>query len=698
MKKSIDIDLNKISEHEAADLLKILSLEIDKHNKAYFEDNNPLISDAEYDQLFNINLALEQKFPHLVLPNSPSKRVGSLVVAEKFAKIKHKAPMLSLSNAFSVKDVEDFVSKIRNFLSLDYFSPIFCEPKIDGLSFAALYEKGKLQVASTRGDGFVGEDITANIKTIKNFPHQLQNAPEIMEVRGEIYLNKADFAALNTLQENIGKSQFANPRNAAAGSIRQLDSNITAARPLKYFVYAVGQVSQRIAGTQQELLITLKQLGFVVNSFSMLASNLEEMLKFYEQLKTVRETLEYEIDGVVYKLNDFVLQERMGYIARSPRFAIAHKFPAIIGRTKLLRITIQVGRTGVLTPVAELEPLAIGGVMVGRATLHNYLEIIKKDIRIGDYVFLQRAGDVIPQVTGVDVNLRDATAHQFQMPAHCPSCNALLHYSKEDAIIRCGNKLNCPAQTYARICHFVSRDAMNIEGLGKKQIRFLLEEGLINDQVDIFYLKQKSDNSLCPLENKPGWGTKSVENLYNNIEKAKEISLNKFIYSLGIRHIGETSAKLLAREFKKLANFLAAIEELRAGVLSIYSKLANIQGLGDKTLNDMIEFLKIAENWGIIKQLASILNITDYQDEQSVKSLITGKVIVFTGSLERMSRAEAKSHAERLGAIVASNITASTNLVVAGNDAGSKLKKAGEMGIQIINENEWNNIIQRNKI
>ncbi|MFV9922188.1 MAG: NAD-dependent DNA ligase LigA, partial [Rickettsia conorii subsp. raoultii] len=531
-----NIDL--ISEEEAQKLLEELADKIAAYNHAYYIEDNPLVSDSEYDQLFNTNLKLEQKFPHLILENSPSKKVGAKI-ANKFAKVTHQVPMLSLSNAFDEQDVRDFVDRIKNFLRLNEFAPIFCEPKIDGLSFSAVYKNGVLTTGATRGDGYVGEDITANIKTIKNFPHKIDNVPEFLEVRGEIYIEKQDFLNLNKEQEEQGKDKFANPRNAAAGSLRQLDASITAKRPLKYFVYSGGVTEQNLASSQDQLLTKLKECGFNINEISKLASSEEEIFAFYEYLKTNREDLPYEIDGVVYKLNDFALQNRMGFIARSPRFATAHKFPAIIGQTKLLSITVQVGRTGTLTPVAELEPIEIGGVTVSRATLHNFQEIARKDVRIKDYVFLQRAGDVIPRIMGVDFDKRPNDTATFDTPLFCLSCNSKLYYMPEDIIIRCDNGLNCPAQNYERIRHFVSKNAMDIEGLGRKQVAFLIDKGLISNPLDIFFLKEKNDSSLAKLENMDGWGKKSVENLFKNIEKSKNVSLPRFIYALGIRHIGE---------------------------------------------------------------------------------------------------------------------------------------------------------------
>lgn len=717
-------DLSNLSEQEAKHLLQKLAKDLEEYSRAYYQQDKPLISDAEYDQLFNLNLELEKQFPHLVLDNSPSKKVGSKA-SGKFGKVNHIVPMLSLSNAFDHEDAKEFIERIKNFLRLEDFPPIFCEPKIDGLSFSAIYENGVLKVASTRGDGFTGENITENIKTIKNFPCTLNSVPaisavipakagmttqpsagmtqpsvgiaastpELLEVRGEVYIDKADFLLLNNQQELQGKDLFANPRNAAAGSLRQLDPAITASRPLKYFVYAVGSTSSKIANSQDALLDELRKLGFAVNNIGKLAASEDEMELFYDSLKASRDELPYEIDGVVYKLNNFAMQERMGFIARSPRFAIAHKFPAIVGHTKLANITVQVGRTGVLTPVAELEPISIGGVVVSRATLHNYQEIIRKDIRIGDYVSLQRAGDVIPQIIGVDLSKRSSSASKIEPPQLCPSCGSHLHYDAETIVIRCDNGLNCPAQNYERICHFVSKNALDIDGLGKKQVEFLLEKAWIKNPVDIFFLQEKNKKSLVKLENMLGWGRKSVENLFENIEKAKKVTLNRFIYSLGIRHIGEQNAKLLAREFKNASNFIASMESLQQGDRPVYEKLNDLDGIGDKILIDIIDFFDIAENLRIIHQLNEVLEIQE-ATESIVSTSLTGKVVIFTGVLESLSRAEAKSQAEKLGAKVTSSVSASTDLVVAGSAAGSKLKKAQELGIKIIDENEWTELVR----
>jgi len=682
-----DIDISKLDSAGAEKLINSLTDEIIIYNKAYHVDDAPLISDAQYDQLFQLLQTLEEKFPKFMREDSPTKIVGA-ETSSKFAKVTHSMPMLSLNNGFTPEDIEDFTDRISSFLKLDEFSPIFCEPKIDGLSFSARFEHGILTIASTRGDGYIGEDITNNLKTIKSFPIILKDAPEVLEVRGEIYMDKADFEELNKRQSDFGKPKFANPRNAAAGSLRQLDAKITASRPLKYFVYSLGSSSSKVADCQSALLEKFESFGFAVNKVCKLALSVQEIWDFYEDSKKSRDQLDYEIDGVVYKLNDFALQDRMGFIARSPRFAIAHKFPAIIGTTRLNNITIQVGRTGVLTPVAELEPLFIGGVSVARASLHNFKELERKDIRIGDYVYLQRAGDVIPQITGVDKSRRASDVQQVLSPTICTSCNGPLHYEEDDIIIRCDNGLNCPAQNYERLRHFASKGGMDIEGLGKKQISFFIEKGLISNPVDIYSLEERDAQNIVRLKNMPGWGDKSADNLFANIRKSKDVSLPKFIYAIGIKHIGESNARVLASEFVTFDNFFKAMHDLKSGRQDIYVRLSNIDGIGDKILHDIINFFDIEENVATITKLMEVLNIKEYQERIRETSL-SSKIIVFTGALDGLSRAEAKATAERLGATVASSVSSNTSFVVAGSDAGSKLKKARELGVQIIDEVEW---------
>lgn len=674
-----------MTEEEIRKKLKELADEIFKHNKAYYSEDHPTISDAEYDTLFERYKKLEQEFPQLSPKPSPTSLVGA-EAASGFTKIEHARPMLSLANGFGEEDFGNFIERINNFLLTTNFPEVLCELKIDGLSFSARYENGILAKAATRGDGFVGEDITANLLTIESFPKKLTLAvPHIFEVRGEIYMDKVDFLKLNHHQEVLGKKVFANPRNAAAGSLRQLDPAITARRPLKYFTYAIGEVTSSLALSQQELLLKLKELGFCVNEHISLAKSQEEALAFYNKIKEIREALPYEIDGIVYKVNELALQERLGYIARSPRWALAYKFPAVIAKTKLNSITVQVGRTGALTPVAELEPVFVGGALVSRASLHNHMEITRKDVRIGDYVYLQRAGDVIPQVTGVDLASRQNTAKTFIFPDVCPSCNGKIHTDPDEAIMRCDNGLMCPAQVYERICHFVSRDAMNIDGLGKKQIEFLLDNGFIKDALSIFHIDERAWHKLS---NQPGFGEKSVENLQRNIEQAKNVTLAKFIYALGIRHIGEINAKLLAEYFVTASEFLLCLRDIGTTL----PLLDNISGIGEKTLEALKNFCDEEASLNIVARLIETLHIEDHQRDKAI-SWLTGKTVVFTGTLQSLSRSEAKSQAEKFGARVSSQISKTTDILVTGQSTGSKLKKAEEFGTRIINEEEWTKLI-----
>ena len=687
------MDIQRVTAEQAKELIKKLSEEIKEYNIAYYQENSPKISDAEYDQLFFTLKNLEEKFPQYLTEDSPTQNVGSLIL-DKFEKHEHKTPMLSLANGFEIKDIADFIDRTKRFLRTDDFPEIYCEPKIDGVSFSATYINGKLMTGATRGDGYIGEDITANIKTIKNFPRIITNAPEFLEVRGEIFIEKEDFIKLNQQQELQGKQIFANPRNSASGSLRQLDPSITRLRPLKYFTYGLGHSSMKFAGTQEKLLLALANFGFQTNKIGKLVNSLKELKAFYENLLVTRNTLAYEIDGVVYKVNSFELQQRLGFIARSPRFAIAHKFPAVIAETKLLGVIVQVGRTGVLTPVAELEPIKIGGVTVARATLHNFAEIKRLDIRIGDTVLLHRAGDVIPKVNEVNLSKRNGLEKIISVPTNCPSCNSLLHILPDDIIIRCDNGLSCPTQLVRSIIHFASKDALDIDGLGTRQIEFFQSVGFINNPIDIFFLEAKNTESLTKLENMSGWGAKSVENLFNSIREAKRTTLERFIYSLGIRQIGQSNAKILAKEFRTVKNFINSMLLLAEGDEEKYYQLRSLEGFADKTVNDIRSFFSCKQNVDTINQLVSILEVEDYENN-TISSSITGLNVIFTGTLNSISRNEAKARAEKLGAKIVSSVSANTDLVIAGEKAGSKLKKAEELGIKIISEKEWLEIIKK---
>jgi DNA ligase (NAD+) len=677
-----DIKVEEIDDNNAQKILQDLADDITRYNKAYFLDNKPLISDSEYDLIVVTFRQLLDKFPDINIKNNPLKQVGTKVNG-KLAKIEHSIAMLSLDNVFSDEEFDDFIDRCQRFLLIDYFPQFCCELKIDGLSFAARFKNGKLQYAATRGDGYSGENITENIKTIVSFPQQIEGVPEDFEVRGEIYIEKTTFLKLNEEQLKNQLPLFANPRNAAAGSIRQLDASITAKRPLKYFVYAIGEISDSdFFQNQSDVLNFCKKLGFCTSEHFRVANNLREVYDFYQYATQIRDRIDFEIDGVVCKINPFNLQKRLGFVGRAPRFAIAYKFPAYIALTKLLDVKVQVGRTGAITPVAELEPVAIGGVIVSKATLHNFQDIARRDIQIGDYVFLSRAGDVIPKISEVDFTKRVDTK-KIPLPKHCPSCDSVLNVNDVDAIIRCDNTWNCPDQIFERIAHFASRDALNIVGLGKKQVKFLLQEGFITNVIDIFFLANKADE----LMQWDGWGQKSVQNLVDNIENVKQPALDKFIYALGIRYLGQNNSVILAREFVVAENFLTALLHIKENDTLLLTKLDNIDGLGSKILQGICEFAKHEANIDSVRKLTEVLQIQDYR--QINNSSISGLNIVFTGSMQSMSRSEAKSIAENMGARVSGAISANTDVLVSGEKSGSKLKKAADLGVRIIDEEGW---------
>lgn len=670
---------------QAEEELKYLAKIIAKYNHAYYIDNTPLVSDAEYDQLFKRNETIEERFPLLKRPDSPSEAVGNKPQGQ-FKKVDHQVPMLSLNNCFSSEELQDFLKRTKKFLGLAESDNLefVCEPKFDGLSFAVMYEKGKLKYAATRGNGLQGEDITANAKTIKGLPLEIDTDLENLEVRGEIFITKEEFERINQEREAKQLPLFANPRNAAAGSVRHLDPTVTAARNLKYFMYSVGVQSKPFSNTQEESLKNLKKLGFSVADLYAKVSSFDELEKYHSDLYNKRAEIPYDLDGVVYKVNDFQLQNRLGFVSRSPRFAIAHKFPAKEGKTILRDITIQVGRTGALTPVAELEPINIGGVIVKRATLHNKHEIERKDIRIGDTVTVKRAGDVIPNVIAVDKNLRPQNSHKFVFPTKCPSCGREIYEDPNDAILRCDGGISCPAQALEHLRHFTQRNAFNIEGLGKKQIEFLYDQNLIKTPVDIFHLKDKAST----LENFPGWGKKSTLNLLDAIEKSRTISLDRFIYSLGIRHIGEMNAKVLAKQYSSFEVFYNNMKLLANGDAKVKVELDALDGIGDKVTTSLELFFKHSHLNDIVEQLSKLVTIASY-NYSKVSSPLTGKKIIFTGTLENMTRGEAKSKAEERGAKIMSSISENLDLVIAGTDPGSKLTKAQALGLKIISEDEW---------
>ena len=686
--------------------IKNLKAEITRHDEAYHSLDAPLISDFAYDDLRKKLEKYRQSFPQFF--DEKNEKVGGKTL-EIFSKIKHSKPMLSLANGFSRDDIQDFFDRVNRFLGLDKkeaaldlfnfsASPkieFFCETKIDGLSFSARYENGKLLCVSTRGDGLEGEDVTANARTIHNFPQQLrgENLPKIFEIRGEIYMSKKDFEELNLRQEEQGGKFFANPRNAAAGSLRQLDSAITASRKLSYFAYSLGEISDDFScASQAELHQKLRQFGFVTEPHSKLCRSLDEVLELYQKINDQRYQLDYDIDGLVYKVNDLVLQERLGFVARSPRFAIAHKFPAEKAKTQIENILIQIGRTGALTPVAVLKPVNIGGVVVSRATLHNQDEIARKDVRAGDVVLIQRAGDVIPQVLEVDLSQRKEDSEKFSFPKNCPVCGSEIVKTEEDVVLRCSGGLSCESQLKETLKHFVSKDAFDITGLGKKQIENFFAEGRIRNFADIFKLEECEKNVGIPqeekLQKKLGWGEKSVENLFLAINQKRKIPLEKFIYAIGIRHIGETTAKLLAQHFVSYESFKRLTPPASRLTPNEIEDFLSLDGIGEKTAQAVLDFFRDERNLKMVLDLEKELQVQDAIQKNS-DSKFAGKSIIFTGSLEKMSRAEAKKRAEDLGMKVVGSVSSKTDFVVAGSEAGSKLKKAQELGLKILNEKEW---------
>ncbi|GAA0566051.1 NAD-dependent DNA ligase LigA [Rhizomicrobium electricum] len=685
--------VDKLTEKEAAAELERLAGEIAEHDRRYHGEDAPTISDAEYDALRLRNAAIEARFPKLIRPDSPSHRVGAKA-SEKFAKVVHAKPMLSLDNAFADDDVTDFVARIRRFLGLSDDVPLTftCEPKIDGLSASLRYENGVFVQGATRGDGSEGEDITANLRTIKDIPLRLKGkAPAVLEVRGEVYMTHKEFAALNARQEKDGKPLYANPRNSAAGSVRQLDPAITAARALNFFAYAWGEASEMPADTQSGMLAAFKKFGFVVNPLIRQASTVEEILAFYREIGEKRAGLSYDIDGVVYKIDSLELQQRLGFVSRSPRWAIAHKFPAEQAETIVEDIDIQVGRTGKLTPVAKLKPVTVGGVVVSNATLHNQDYIAKLDVRIGDTVVIQRAGDVIPQVVRVIEDRRPKTSKPYKFPEKCPVCGSHAvrevdeKTGKEDVDRRCTGGLICPAQAVERLRHFVSRDCFDIEGMGEKATQSFFEDGLIKEPADIFHLAKKHAEALLERE---GWGEQSVKKLFDAIEARRQIPLDRFVNALGIRHVGETTAKLLARHF----HTLEALRTAMAGENAV-AELTQIEGIGETVAEAIKDFFDEPHNIKALDRLAKEVTPLEVAAPAASGSPVAGKTVVFTGSLEKMTRHEAKARAEALGAKVASSVSKKTDIVIAGPGAGSKLAEAQKHGVEVLDEDAWLRLI-----
>jgi DNA ligase (NAD+) len=697
------IPVEALNELDAAIELTALAREIARHDRLYHGKDQPEISDAAYDALVARNRAIEARFPQLIRTDSPSRRVGA-AVAEGFAKSRHGEPMLSLDNVFSPEEFSDFCKRIRRFLGLaeDEALAFVGEPKIDGLSINLLYENGVFIKGATRGDGAEGEDVTANLLTIPSLPRHLKPPfPASIEIRGEVFMEKADFLSFRTTQEEAAEAREArraageklgeavvipaNPRNAAAGSLRQLDARITATRPLKLLAYAMGAASEAPAETHHDFLDELRRWGFAVNPLSQRLESEDAAENFQAEIGARRAALAYDIDGVVYKLDRIDWQRRLGFVGRAPRWAVAWKFPAEQAVTKLLDIEIQVGRTGALTPRAVMEPVNVGGVVVRHATLHNEDEIARKDVRIGDTVMLQRAGDVIPQILGVVLEKRPAGAEPYAFPLNCPACGSHAIRDGEDVVRRCTGGLTCPAQTTERLRHFVSRRAMDIEGLGEENIQFLFDAGLIKSPADIFRLHQKRE-TLAGFE---GWGERKISKLLEAIEVRRSVALERFIFALGIRRIGEQNAKLLARHYHSL-------EALRAGMIAAHvigsearEELGSIQGIGPAIAEELIEFFAEPRNLAALDDLAAEVSPLPVEETSAADSAFAAKTMVFTGTLEKMTRDEAEALAERLGAKVTKSVSKKTDFVVIGADAGSKAAKAAELGVKILTEAEW---------
>ncbi len=693
--------VEELTKAEAAQELARLAGDLAEHDRRYFQDDAPLVSDAEYDELKARNAAIEARFPDLARGDSPSRRVGA-ARAEAFSAVTHGVPMLSLDNAFTDADAAEFDARVRRFLRLgDEPVAYTAEPKIDGLSASLRYEGGVLVQGATRGDGQVGEDVTANLSTLAEIPKRLVGAgwPETIEIRGEVYLGHADFAALNAAAEAAGTRTYANPRNSAAGSLRQIDPAITAQRPLRFFAYAWGLTSAHFAATQWEALQALKGWGFQVTPQATRVHGVEGLLEAYAEMERLRPHLAFDIDGVVYKVDRLDWQARLGFVSRSPRWAIARKFPAQRARTILEAIDMQVGRTGAVTPVARLTPVTVGGVVVVNATLHNADEIARKDLRLGDTVIIQRAGDVIPQVVGVVPEERPAGAVPFAFPTHCPCplktplARETTASGAETVVRRCTGELACPFQRVEHLRHFVSRRAFDIEGLGEKQLALFYEEGLVREPAEIFRLGRNPD-ALAALRERDRFGETSVANLAAAIEARRTISLERFINALGVRHVGKQTAVVLARGYGDAAAFVAAMDKVAAGDSGAIADLDALDQVGEAVISAMAAYFSEPHNRRLVSELVGEITIQDAAQPRS-DSPVAGKTVVFTGSLEHMTRDEAKARAESLGAKVSSSVSRKTDLVVAGPGAGSKLKTAAELGVAVLSEEAWLELIGR---
>jgi len=694
--------VSALDEAEALVELARLAAEIADHDVLYHQKDAPEISDATYDALRTRNEAIETRSPNLVREDSPSLKVGA-APASAFEKIVHRVPMLSLGNVFDEEGVRDFLERIRRFLGLDQTDELAftAEPKIDGLSITLRYEGGKLVQAATRGDGYEGENVTANVRTISDIPKEIETCgvPDPLEVRGEIYMSRSAFQTLNEEQLRRGDRPFANPRNAAAGSLRQLDSSITASRPLRFFAYGWGEVGALPAETQGEAYEKLRAWGFPLNPLIKLTRSAEEMLATYRDIESDRSGLDYDIDGVVYKLDRLDLQERLGFVSRSPRWAVAHKFPAEKATTVLRDIEIQVGRTGSLTPVAKLEPVTVGGVVVQNATLHNEDEIERKDVRIGDTVIIQRAGDVIPQILEPVTEKRPKGAKRFVFPDTCPACGSHAvrevdeRTGKRNVVRRCTGGLICPAQRVERLKHFVSRNSFDIEGLGEKSIQELYDDGIIQSPQQIFTLAEEDAKREEKLAEREGWGKLSAQKLFASIEDRRGVKLDRFIFALGIRHVGGITGRLLARTYGTAENFLKAMRAASGARESeAFAELENIDGIGPTAAAALADFFGEPRNVDVVEALLQKVTPQELEAVDQT-SPVSGKTVVFTGTLEKMTRSEAKARAERLGAKVSGSVSKNTDYVVAGPGAGSKLKNAKELGVAVLSEDEWLELI-----
>jgi DNA ligase (NAD+) len=700
------IEVEALTKAQAETELARLAEVLNEANTAYHTEDAPEISDADYDALKRRNAAIEVRFPDLKRADSPSEQVGA-PVAEGFGKVRHAVPMLSLANAFDAEEVTEFDARIRKYLGLGSDAPLAytAEPKIDGLSLSLRYEKGVLVQAATRGDGAVGENVTANARTIENIPQKLKNAPDLLEVRGEVYMSHADFAALNARQAERGGKTFANPRNAAAGSLRQLDAEITRARPLQFFAYAWGALSEPLAETQKGAIDRLTELGFSTNPLTALCDGPGDMVAHYEKIEAQRATLGYDIDGVVYKVDDLALQERLGFRSTTPRWAVAHKFAAELAWTRLEGIDIQVGRTGALSPVARLQPVTVGGVVVSNATLHNedYIKGLDskgaeirggKDVRVGDWVQIYRAGDVIPKVADVDLSKRPSDAEAFVYPTTCPECGSDAIREPGDAVRRCTGGLICPAQAVEKLIHFVSRKAFDIDGLGAKQVEQFYHDGWIAEPADIFTLKERYGTGVQQLKNREGWGPKSADNLFQAIEDRREIPMARLIFALGIRHVGEAASSLIALHYGDWDSFEAAMAEARGLDGPAWDDLIGVDGVGSVMAGSLVSAFAQEAERASIDRLVADLTVIPAERPDTEGSPVAGKTVVFTGTLEKMSRAEAKARAERLGAKVSGSVSGKTDILVAGPGAGSKAKKAADLGVETMDEDGWLALIE----